>query len=51
MRMSMGSGVGIACVSEHKNIIIRSDRLKENDAWSGFGGTVCSGSEMKAVRD
>lgn len=43
--------MGIACVSERKNIIIRTDRLKENKAWGSFGGTVCSGSGMKAIRD
>lgn len=51
MCMSMGGGVGIVCVSEHKNIIIGNDRLKENNTWGGFGGTVCSGSEMKTIRD
>lgn len=43
--------MGIERVSGHTNIIIRNDRLKENNAWGGFGGTVCSGSEMKAIRD
>lgn len=38
-------------MSVNTNIIIRNDGLKENNAWGGFGGTVCSGSEMKAIKD
>jgi len=33
MHVSMGGEVRIVCVSEGKNIIIRNDRLKENNSW------------------